>query len=137
MQINPYLFFSGNCEEAITHYAKILGAEVEAMMRVEDAPADAQAHMGDGMKGKVMHVCLKVGEFRIMASDSPPEHFNKPQGFDVSIQIDDLAKAEKIFAALSEGGSVNMPFGKTFWSKGFGMCVDQFGIPWMVNVPEM
>ena len=133
MQIAPYLFFNGKCEEAITHYAKILGAEVEAMMRAEDAPADAQAHMGDGMKGKIMHACLKLGDFRIMASDSPPQYFNKPQGFDVSIQIDDLAKAEKIFAALSEGGSVNMPFGKTFWAMGFGGCVDKFGTPWMVN----
>jgi PhnB protein len=133
MQVAPYLFFNGKCEEAITHYAKILGAEVEAMMRAEDAPADAQAHMGDGMKGKIMHACLKLGDFRIMASDSPPQYFNKPQGFDVSIQIDDLAKAEKIFAALSEGGSVNMPFGKTFWAKGFGGCVDKFGTPWMVN----
>lgn len=135
MQINPYLFFNGKCEEAMTFYAKALGCEIEAMMHVEQAPPDAQAHMGEGMKGKVMHACIKAGDFRLMASDTPPQHFNKPQGFDVSIQIDDLAKAEKIFAALSEGGSVNMPFGKTFWAKGFGNCVDKFGTPWMVNCP--
>lgn len=135
MQINPYLFFNGNCEAAMTFYAKALGGEMEGIMRVEEAPADAQAHMGEGMKGKIMHACLKVGDFRLMASDAPPDRFNKPQGFDVSLQIDDVTKAEKIFAALSEGGSVNMPFGKTFWAKGFGNCVDKFGTPWMVNCP--
>jgi PhnB protein len=70
-----------------------------------------------------------------MASDSPPEHFQKPQGFSVSLQIADPAEAERKFAALLDGGSVMMPFGKTFWSKGFGMGVDKFGIPWMINVP--
>lgn len=133
MQINPYLFFNGNCEEAMTFYAKVLDAEMEGIMKVEDAPPEDQAYMGAAMKDKVMHACLKVGDFRIMASDAPPERFNKPQGFDVSIHIDDLDKAKKIFASLSEGGSVNMPFGPTFWAKGFGGCVDRFGTPWMVN----
>lgn len=133
MQINPYLFFNGTCEEAVTFYAKVLDAEIEGIMKVEDAPKEDQAHMGDAMKGKVMHACLKVGDFRIMASDAPPERFNTPQGFDVSIHVDDLEKAKSIFAALSEKGSVNMPFGPTFWAKGFGGCVDRFGTPWMVN----
>lgn len=135
MQINPYLFFNGNCEAAMTFYAKVLGGEIEAIMHVEQAPPDAQAQMGEAMKGKVMHACLKVGDFRIMASDSPPAMFNKPQGFDVSLQIDDRAKAEKTFAALSEKGEVRMPFAQTFWAKGIGMCVDQYGTPWMVNCP--
>ena len=133
MKINPYLFFNGNCEAAMTFYAKVLGAEIEAIMHVEDAPPDAQAHMGAAMKGKVMHASIKVGDFHIMASDAPPERFNKPQGFDVSLHIDDFEKAKALFAALSENGSVNMPFGPTFWAKGFGGCVDQFGTPWMVN----
>lgn len=133
MMISPYLFFNGNCEEAMTFYTKVLGGEIEAIMHVDQAPADAQAQMGAAMKGKVMHACLKVGDFRIMASDAPPERFNKPQGFDVSLQIDDLAKAKQIFAALSDKGTVNMPFGPTFWARGFGGCVDQFGTPWMVN----
>jgi PhnB protein len=71
----------------------------------------------------------------LMASDAPPDHFRKPQGFAVSITVDDPAEAERRFKALSEGGTVNMPFSKTFFSKGFGMCLDQFGIPWMVNCP--
>ncbi len=136
MQVSPYLFFNGNCEEAFTFYAKALGGEIEAMMRAEQAPADAQAKMGAAMKGKVMHASLKVGDFRIMASDSPPEHFSKPQGFDVSIHIDDLARAGKVFAALAEQGEVTMPFGPTFWARGFGGCVDRFGTPWMVNCPQ-
>ena len=70
-----------------------------------------------------------------MASDAPPGHFHQPQGFSVSLQVEDPADAERRFKALAEGGTVNMPFGKTFFSKGFGMCVDQFGIPWMVNCP--
>ncbi len=71
----------------------------------------------------------------LMASDAPPDHFHQPQGFAVSLQVDDPADAERKFKALAEGGTVNMPFGKTFFSKGFGMCVDQFGMPWMVNCP--
>ncbi len=135
MQVNPYLFFNGNCEQAIDFYAEVLGGEIEGLMRTDEAPAEDQAYMGDEMKGKIMHACIKVGDFRIMASDSPPTMFNKPQGFNVSLQIDDLAKAETTFTALSAKGEVRMPFGKTFWAKGFGMCVDQFGTPWMVNCP--
>lgn len=131
MQINPYLFFDGNCEAAMTHYAKVLGGEIEMMMRYESAPPDVG--MPADMSQKIMHASVKVGDMRIMASDAPSARFSKPQGFDVSLQIDDFAQAEKVFAALSDGGSVKMPFAKTFWAKGFGSCVDQFGTPWMVN----
>lgn len=133
MQINPYLFFNGNCETAMTRYAEVLGGEIEMLMRMDDAPPGVP--MPPDMKGKVMHACLRIGDRRIMASDAPSARFNKPQGFDVQVQIDDLTKAEMIFAALAEGGTVNMPFGKTFWAKGFGSCVDKFGTPWMVNCP--
>jgi PhnB protein len=78
---------------------------------------------------------MSIGDHVLMASDSPPERFNKPQGFAVSLTIRDPAEAERKFTALAEGGSMNMPFGKTFFSRGFGMCVDQFGVPWMVNSP--
>jgi PhnB protein len=86
-------------------------------------------------KKKIMHGRISIDGEVLMASDAPPEHFHKPQGFSVSVTVTDPADAERKFKALSEGGSVNMPFGKTFFSKGFGMCVDQFGIPWMVNCP--
>lgn len=133
MQINPYLFFQGTCEEAMTFYAKTLGGTMVGMMMTDQAPPEAQAHMGPEMKGKVMHACLQVGQFQIMASDAPAARFNKPQGFDVSLQIDDMEKAKATFDALSEGGTVNMPFGPVFWGRGFGACVDKFGTPWMVN----
>ena len=84
---------------------------------------------------KIMHARISFDGEVLMASDAPPDRFQKPQGFAVSITVDDPAEGERKFKALSEGGSVNMPFGKTFFSKGFGMCVDQFGISWMVNCP--
>jgi PhnB protein len=84
---------------------------------------------------KIMHAKISIDGEVIMASDAYPGHFHQPQGFSVSLQVEDPADAERRFKALAEGGSVNMPFGKTFFSKGFGMCVDQFGIPWMVNCP--
>src|SRR5260370_38650533 len=82
-----------------------------------------------------MHARMSIDGEVLMASDAPPGHFHQPQGFSVSLQIQDPGDAERKFKALSEGGAVNMPFGKTFWAKGFGMCVDRFGIPWMVNSP--
>jgi PhnB protein len=129
-KINPYLFFNGTCERAMTFYAKVLGGEIEMLMRYSDAPeGEAPAGLGN----LVMHASVKIGDMRILASDSPPDRYNKPHGFDISLHIADLAEAEKVFAALSDKGTVNMPFGKTFWARGFGGCVDQFGVPWMVN----
>ena len=86
-------------------------------------------------KNKIMHASITIDGEVLMASDASPGHFQQPQGFSVSLQVEDPADAERRFKALAEGGSVNMPFGKTFFSKGFGMCVDQFGMPWMVNCP--
>jgi PhnB protein len=133
MQLNPYLFYNDNCEAAFRFYEKVLGAKIEALIRAEEAPADMKP--SPGREKLIMHARLSIGSQVLMASDSPPEHFHKPQGFSVSLTISDLAEAERKFNALAEGGSLNMPFGKTFFSKGFGMCVDQFGIPWMVNSP--
>ena len=128
MQVNPYLFYNGNCETALKYYQKVLGAKIEAVVNYETGPAEMQ--IPPDYKNKVMHAKI------IMASDAPPGHFHQPQGFSVSLQVEDPADAERRFKALAEGGTVNMPFGKTFFSNGFGMCVDQFGIPWMVNCPE-
>lgn len=133
MQLNPYLFFNGTCEEAFKFYQKTLGGKIEAIMHTEQAPTDAQCAMGDSMKGKVMHACMKVGDVNLMASDSPPEHFHTPQGFAVSLNYDDPVEAERIFKALADGGNVPMPAGPTFFARFFGMCVDKFGTPWMVN----
>ena len=133
MQVNPYLFYDGNCEEALKYYQKVLGARIEAMLPYEGGPAEMP--IPADYKKKIMHARLTIDGEVLMASDAPPEHYNKPQGFSVSLTVEDPVDAERKFKALSEGGSTSMPFSKTFFSKGFGTCVDQFGIPWMVNCP--
>jgi PhnB protein len=133
MQINPYLFYNSNCEAALKFYEKVLGAKIEMMLRNEDAPESMPSP--PERKKMIMHARISINGEILMASDAPPDHFQKPQGFAVSLTLSDLADAERKFKALSEGGSTGMPFGKTFFAKGFGTCVDQFGIPWMVNCP--
>jgi PhnB protein len=133
MQVNPYLFYNGNCEAAFKFYEKVLGAEIKMLFRNEEAPEEMPSP--PERKKQIMHGQITIDGQVLMASDAPPDHFHKPQGFSVSLTIKDPADAERKFKALSEGGSVNMPFSKTFFSKGFGMCADQFGIPWMVNCP--
>ena len=131
--LNPYLFYNSNCEAAFKFYEKTLGGKIEMMLRNEEGPPEMASP--PERKQKIMHARMSIGNQVLMASDAPPDHFQKPQGFSVSLTVGDPAEAERKFKALSEGGSVNMQFGKTFFSKGFGMCVDQFGIPWMVNCP--
>jgi PhnB protein len=129
--INPYLFYNGNCEAAFKFYEKVLGAKIEMLLRSEEAPPSMPPQ--PGMEKKIMHARLSLNGELLMGSDAPPDRFNKPQGFSVSLTIADAADAERKFKALCEGGSINMPFSKTFFSEGFGMGTDQFGIPWMVN----
>jgi PhnB protein len=133
MQVNPYLYYNGNCEAAFKFYEKVLGARIEMMLTHEGAPVEMPTP--PEWKKKIMHARLSIDGEVLMASDAPPGHFHQPQGFSVSLSVDDPADAERKFKALSEGGKVNMPFGNTFFSRGFGMCVDAFGIPWMVNCP--
>jgi PhnB protein len=133
MQVNPYLFYNGNCEAAFKYYEKVLGGEIEAMLTHEGTPAAEQTP--PEWQKKIIHAKISIDGEVLMASDAPPGNFHQPQGFSVSLTVEDPAEAERKFKALSEGGSVNMPFGKTFFSKGFGMGTDQFGIPWMVNCP--
>jgi PhnB protein len=133
MQINPYLFYNGNCEAAFKFYEKVLGGKIEMMLRNEEAPESMPAP--PERKKQIMHARISINGEILMASDAPPDRFHKPQGFAVSLTVNDPTEAERKFKALSEGGSTNMPFGETFFSKGFGMCVDQFGTPWMVNCP--
>jgi PhnB protein len=130
MQISPYLHYNGNCEAAFKYYEKVLGAKIEMMMTYEGAPESMPTPAS--MKKKIMHARVSIDGKIIMGSDAPPERFQKPQGFSVSLQAADVADAERKFKALSEGGAVHMAFAKTFFAEGFGMCVDQFGIPWMV-----
>ena len=131
MHINPYLSFKGQCEAAFKFYATVLGGTIEAMMTHEGTPmAD---HVPAEWRAKIMHARLKVGDQLLMGSDSPPQFQETPQGFNVSVQISDPAEAERVFHALVEGGTVKMPIGETFWALRFGMLVDQYGIPWMIN----
>jgi PhnB protein len=131
MQLCPYLLFNGACEEAFKFYEQLLGGKIEGMTRHAGSPAEQ--HVPAEWREKILHARMIVGESILLASDAPPGHFEQPQGFSVSIQLKDAAEAERIFNALAENGTMRMAFAKTFWSPGFGMCVDRFGIPWMVN----
>jgi PhnB protein len=132
--LNPYLFYQDTCEAAFNQYAKVLGGKIDAMMRVSDAPADMPG--AAGREKTIMHARMSLpGGSVLMASDAPPEQFHKPQGFSICVTVTDPADGERKFKALADGGTVTMPFTPTFWAKGFGMCVDRFGIPWMVSCP--
>ena len=132
MQLTTHLNFDGNCEAAFKFYAETLGGKITLMMTQGESP------MGDKvpepMKDKIMHATLEVpGGSVLMGADHPLGNKVQPAGFCVSVQVNDTAEAEQIFKGLSEGGKVQMEFQKTFWSPGFGMCIDKFEVPWMVN----
>jgi PhnB protein len=131
MQVNPYLLFQGQCEAAFKFYAMCLGGKIEAMLPHEGTPAACQTPP-DWQK-KILHARMSLGDTVLMASDCPPDRYKKPEGFSVSLQIKNPAEAERVFHALAENGTVQMPIQETFWAARFGMLVDQFGIPWMIN----
>ena len=132
--IQPYLFFGGRCDEAITFYQTALGAKVEMIMRFKESPEPPPPGMMPPNWGeKVMHASFSIGAARIMASDGCGEA-NGFSGFSLSLSLPDEAAAQRVFAALAEGGTVGMPLGKTFWSPCFGMVTDRFGVAWMVTV---
>ena len=131
MQMNNYLYFDGQCEAAFKFYEKCLGGKIEAMMTHEGTPAASNVP-AEWLK-KILHARLVVGDAVLMASDAPPEHYSKPQGFSINIGVTDPGEADRLFRALSEGGNVTMPIAETFWAVRFGMLTDKFGIPWMVN----
>ena len=135
MQIQPYLFFEGRCEEAVNFYAKALGAKVEMLMRYKDSPEPPQPGMvPPNSDNKIMHGSRKIGEATVMVSDGHCSGKPGFQGFALSVNAADEADAKKKFAALGDGGQVRMPLGKTFFSPGFGMVSDRFGVLWMVIV---
>jgi PhnB protein len=134
MPIEPYLFFNGRCEEAVEFYKKALGAEVLMLMRYKESPEPPPpGMMPPGWENKIMHTSLRVGNTTVMASDGCSEGTNF-QGFSLSISVANDAEAKRVFTALTDGGQVKMPLGKTFWSPCFGMVVDRFGVGWMVTV---
>jgi len=133
MQVNPYLSYDGNCGAALNFYQKVLGARIEETYPYGEGNPEMQTP--PGWKDKIMHARVSIDGEIIMASDAPPQHFQKPQGFSLSLTVNDPAEAERKFNALCKGGAVTMAWSKTFFAKGFGIGVDQFGIPWMVISP--
>jgi PhnB protein len=131
MKINAYLNFPGTCREAFTLYEQALGGKILFMQSMGDSPMGPDTP--PEQKDFVMHVTLDVDGQLLMGSDAPPEYYEKAQGFSVALHPETVAEAERIFAALSEGGEVRMPLEETFWAARFGMCVDRFGTPWSVN----
>jgi PhnB protein len=135
MQVQPYLFFDGRCEEAVEFYRSTLGAEVLMLVRFKDSPEPHQPGMvPPGAEDKVMHMRLRIGDTTVLASDGRCGGRANFQGFALSLTVPTDAEAERLFAALADGGQVQMPLAKTFFSSSFGMLADRFGVPWMVYV---
>jgi PhnB protein len=132
MQVQPYLFFNGRCEEALGFYRDALGAEVTAMMRFREGPEPA--HIPPGAEDKIMHAELRIGEAKIMVSDGMGGGQPEFCGVSLALTVKDEAAAERAFGALAEGGQVQMPLGPTFFAPRFGMVADRFGASWMVLV---
>jgi PhnB protein len=131
MQLNPYLTFNGQCEAAFKFYERCLGAKIISMMTHVGTPAEQQVPAE--WRNKIMHARLTVNDEVLMGSDAPPDRYQQPKGISVALQIKNAADAERTFHALAENGTIQMPIQETFWATRFGMLVDQFGIPWMIN----
>ena len=136
MLVQPYLFFDGRCEEAVEFYRRALGAELQMLMRYRESPEPAPPGMvPPGSEHKVMHASFRIGDSVVMASDDCSGQTKAFAGFSLSIAVADGAEAKRYFDALADGGSVQMPLGKTFFSPCFGMVTDRFGVGWMVILP--
>lgn len=135
MQVQPYLFFDGRCEEAIEFYKGALSAEVAMLMRFKESPEPPPPGMvPPGSEHKVMHACLRIGDTAVMASDGRCQGHPSFSGFSLSLTARDEAHADRLFGALADGGEVQMPLAKTFFSPRFGMVADRFGVSWMIIV---
>ena len=131
--MEAYLTFNGNAAEALAFYAKCLGGKIEFSMTFAESPMGARTP--DPYKDKIMHATLTARGQKLMASDAPPDYkFEGYKGFSLSVQAKDVKEGEQLFNALLAGGKVTMPYAATFWSPGFGMLEDKFGVPWMINV---
>lgn len=133
MQVQAYLNFGGRCEEALAFYKKNLGAEITMMMRMKESP-DSAMQAPPAMDEKIMHSAFTIGETTLMATDGMGPDKAEFKGVTLSLNVANDAEASRLFAALSEGGSVQMPLMKTFWTSSWGTLTDKFGVPWMVNV---
>lgn len=131
MKLNPHLSFNGQCEAAFEFYKNCFGGEIITMMTCDRSPSTGL--VADDWGKKIIHATLAFGDLILTGADSPPDHFQQPQGFELLLHVSSQSEAERIFAALSEKGVVKLPLQETFWALRFGMLVDQFGIPWSIN----
>ena len=131
MKLRAHLCFGGTCEAAFRFYQQVLGGELGTLLRYGDSPLAAQTPAA--MQGKILHASLVLGSQELLGVDVAAEEHRAPAGYFVLVSLDDPERAEAVFAALSAGGEVRLPFQPTFWSLGFGVLVDRFGIPWEVN----
>jgi PhnB protein len=131
MQVQPYLFFEGRCEEALEFYQRVLGAKVNMLMHYKDSPDPSMVH---GNADKVMHASLQIGSATVLASDGRCQGQPSFHGFALSLTVPDDAAAERLFGSLADGGQVQMPLAKTFFASSFGMVADRFGVSWMIIV---
>lgn len=134
MNLNPHLNFNGQCAVAFKFYEQHLGAKLLFTLTYGASPMAAQ--FPAECQDQIMHATLEVGGVTVLGSDSPPGFYQPPNGFCMALSFDDPEEAERVFHALAENGKVNMPLQQTFWAQRFGMLIDQFGIPWMVNCGE-
>jgi PhnB protein len=135
LTIIPHLGFNGDCAEAFAFYADVLGGKITFMMTNGESPMKDQFPVD--LHRQIVHATLMVGDQYIMGADAPPHTYKPPVGYTTNLQFSDLAEGEKVFKALVHGGAEVMAFGETFWSKGFGMCVDKYGQLWMVITGEL
>jgi len=131
MKTNPYLTFNGTCAAAFEFYQQTLGATALNMMTFAESPM--AEHVPANWRDKVIHGQLRIGDVTVMGSDAPPDRYQKPAGFSVTLSFGNPSEAERVFHALSEKGTVQMPLKETFWAQRFGSVTDQFGTPWMIN----
>jgi len=134
MKLTPHLSFNGQCQEAMDFYQRCFGAKIQSMLTYGNAPMFDR--VPPERRGKILHATLAIGQSILYAADTPPEQYQPPRGFHVTIGVQDAAEAERIFRELSEGGTVQMALQKTFWAIRFGVLVDRFGISWEVNCPK-
>ena len=133
MKVQAYIAFGGRCEEAMAFYKMCMGAQVTNLLRWKESP-DAAMKAPPGYEEKIMNASFRIGETELMADDGTGESQVEFKGMTLAIEVADDAEAQRVFAALGQGGNVKMPLMKTFWSTSFGMLTDKFGVPWMVNV---
>jgi PhnB protein len=135
MQLNPHLTFDGQCEAAFRFYERCLGGKLAFMMTYGESPLAEQVPAA--WRDKLLHATLILGDFRLTGADALPENYQKPQGISVFLSIEAASEADRIFEALAEGGEVQIPLQETFWAQRFGMLVDRFGTPWLVNCHKL